>query len=85
MSFCFGTRGKSGGHAVGITGVGACRPTEFKEPGPSIVPGSNRSALVIMGGTRRGPTQGTAEIVQGSGERLAYSPFNLGNTLHLTV
>lgn len=59
MSFCFWTPGKSGGRAVGITGGGGGRrrPARFKEPGPSIVPGSNCFALVIVGrwrGERRG-------------------------------
>lgn len=58
MRFCFGTPGKSGGCAVGITGGGGPRrPARFKEPGPSIVPGSNCFALVIVGrwqGGRRG-------------------------------
>lgn len=60
MSFCFGTPGKSGGHAVQVRGVGvgvgvdACRPAKFKEPGLSIVPGSNCSAFVIMEGHTAG-------------------------------
>ncbi len=33
MSFCFGTPGKSGGHANGVAGVGMCRPPKFKELG----------------------------------------------------
>ena len=85
MRFCFGTPGKSGGCAVRITG-GAAR----------VAPQGSRSRALLLcrgqtalhsssSGDGREGDEGRAEIEQGCGEHLAYSPFNLGNTLFLSV
>lgn len=52
MSFCFGTLGKSGGHAIGVRGGRRASPYKVQGARPSIVSGSNRSALIIIESTR---------------------------------
>lgn len=80
MSFCFGTPGKSGGHAVWVTGVGVCCPAKFKELGLLLCRG--QTALhSSSSGTHEEREKGSSEIAQGPGEQLACSPFNLGNAL----
>lgn len=59
-------------------------PCKVQVARPSIVQGSNSSALVITEGTR-GERKRQCWNCAGTGEQLACSPFNLGNTLCLTV
>lgn len=86
MSFCFWTPGKSGGRAVGITGGGRpASPRKVQGAGPFHCAGVKLLCTRHRREMAGRETRGRAEIEQGRGEHLAYSPFNLGNTLFLSV
>lgn len=76
MSFCFGSLGKSGGHAVGIRRVGVCRPTKFKELGLLLCRGQTAlHSSSLRAQEERG--KGSAEIVQGPASSLLVHPSTL--------
>lgn len=76
MSFCFRTPGKSGGHAVGVTRVGVCRPAKFKELGLLLCQG--QTALHSSSSRAQEEREkGSAEIVQGPASSLLVYPSTL--------
>lgn len=76
MSFCFGTPGKSGGHAVGVMEVGVCRPAKFKELGLLLCWGQTALHSTSLR-AREEREKGSAEIVQGPASSLLVHPSTL--------
>lgn len=74
MSFCFGTPGKSGGHAVRVMGASVCCPAKFKELGLLLCRGQTALHSSSLKAHEEG---GNKKALQGPASSLLAHPLPL--------